>query len=197
MERPFFYCMEQYETQTKKEVIEEAKRQNKSVHFGSLMELCHLKHAELEEHLQSYKGRVVFRGDMVKDETGSFAVFTEQSASASMIAAAKMLDALARMPGMTGGHRDGRKAYTQVLLKDAAELLGLPPEQVPDTYITLPRDRRPEWWDKIEDPVVLLERNLYGHPLGGLLWERFLQRCLTRNGWRKAYSLEMLSIRLR
>ena len=24
----------------------------------------------------------------------------------------------------------------------------------------------------MEDPVVLLERNLYGHPLAGLLWEK-------------------------
>ena len=24
----------------------------------------------------------------------------------------------------------------------------------------------------MEDPVVPLERNLYGHPLAGLLWER-------------------------
>ena len=26
----------------------------------------------------------------------------------------------------------------------------------------------------MEDPVVPLERNLYGHPLAGLLWERYI-----------------------
>ena len=32
----------------------------------------------------------------------------------------------------------------------------------------------------IEDPVVLLERNLYGHPLAGLLWERQFEECTHR-----------------
>ena len=84
------------------EVIAEAHRNKRSVHFGRLMDLCHLKHAELDKSKQKYKGRVVFRGDQVKDETGFYAVFTEQGASASQMAAAKFLDTTARMPGMTG-----------------------------------------------------------------------------------------------
>ena len=31
-------------------------------------------------------------------------------------------------------------------------------------------------WSSIEDPVVPLERNLYGHPLAGLLWERQFEK---------------------
>ena len=27
-------------------------------------------------------------------------------------------------------------------------------------------------WSRMEDPVVPLERNLYGHPLARLVWER-------------------------
>ena len=42
---------------------------------------CHLKNAELEAKHQKYKGRVVLRGDIVKDD--SYAVFTEQGSSAS------------------------------------------------------------------------------------------------------------------
>ena len=30
----------------------------------------------------------------------------------------------------------------------------------------------------MEDPVVPLERNLYGHPLAGLLWERQFEKVL-------------------
>ena len=37
----------------------------------------------------------------------------------------------------------------------------------------------------MEDPVVLLERNLYGHPLAGLLWERQLEKALLEHGWEK------------
>ena len=37
----------------------------------------HLKNAELEAKHQKYKGRVVLRGDIVNDDPGSYAVFTE------------------------------------------------------------------------------------------------------------------------
>ena len=44
------------------------------VHFASLMDICHLKSAKLETKHQKYKGRVVFQGDIVKDDSGSYAV---------------------------------------------------------------------------------------------------------------------------
>ena len=37
----------------------------------------------------------------------------------------------------------------------------------------------------MEDPVVPLERNLYGHLLAGLSWERQLERILLKYGWEK------------
>ena len=36
----------------------------------------------------------------------------------------------------------------------------------------------PKSWSSMEDPVVPLERNLYGHPLAGLLWERQFAKSL-------------------
>ena len=33
------------------------------------MEICHLKNAELEPQFQNYKGRVVLRADIVKDDS--------------------------------------------------------------------------------------------------------------------------------
>ena len=39
-----------------------------TVHFASFMDICHLKNAELEAKHQKYKGRVVLRGDIVKDD---------------------------------------------------------------------------------------------------------------------------------
>ena len=44
----------------------------------------------------------------------------------------------------------------------------------------------------MEDPVVLLERNLYGHPLAGLLWERPFEKILLKHGWEKVPSWECL-----
>ena len=55
-----------------------------------MMEIRHLKNAELEPKNQKYKGRVVFRGDTVQDDAGTYAVFTEQDSSASQITAARV-----------------------------------------------------------------------------------------------------------
>ena len=59
------------------EVIDEARTKGIKVHFASLMDICHLKNAELETKHQKYKSRVVLRGDTVKDDSGSYAVFPE------------------------------------------------------------------------------------------------------------------------
>ena len=64
-------------------MIDEARTSGATVHFASLVDICHLKNAELEAKNQKYKGRVVLRGDIVKDDSGSYAVFTEQGSSAS------------------------------------------------------------------------------------------------------------------
>ena len=47
---------------SKKEVILEAQRDKRKVHFASLMDICHIKNAELEQKHQKYRGRVL-RGD--------------------------------------------------------------------------------------------------------------------------------------
>ena len=98
----------------KKEVIDEARNKGREVHFASLNDLCHLKNSELEPQYQKYKGRVVFRGDNVKDDSGSYAVFTEQGSSASQMTAAKVMDIISRLPGCAGQAANAVSAYTQV-----------------------------------------------------------------------------------
>ena len=58
----------------KSEVIDDARTSGATVHFASLMDICHLKNTELEAKHQKYKGRVVLRGDIVKHDSGSYAV---------------------------------------------------------------------------------------------------------------------------
>ena len=41
----------------------------------------------------------------------------------------------------------------------------------------------------MEDPVVLLERNLYCHPLAGLLWERQCEKILLQHGLGEGFQL--------
>ena len=154
---------------SKKQVIDEARTSGATVHFASLMDICHLKHAELEAKHQKYKGRVVLRGDIVKDNAGSYAVFTEQGSSASQMTAAKIMEIISRLPGCDGQAADAVSAYTQVKMEDAHKLLKIPKSECPDIWIRLPRHKRPKSLSSMEDPVVPLERNLYGHPLAGLL----------------------------
>ena len=153
---------------SKKEVIDEARTKGAQVHFASRMDICHLKNAELETRHQKYKGRVVLRGDTVKDDTGSYAAFTEQGSSASQMTAAKVMDIMSRLPGCSGQAADAVSAYTQVKVEDASKLLQIPKSECPDIWIRLPRH--------MEDPGVPLKRNLYGHPLAGLSWERQFEK---------------------
>ena len=101
---------------SKKEVIVEARTSGAKVHFASLMDICHLKNAELEAKHHKYKGRVVLRGDIVKDDSGSYAVFTEQGSSASRMTAANIMDIISRLPGCNGQAADAVSAYTQVTM---------------------------------------------------------------------------------
>ena len=84
---------------------------------------------------QVYKGRIVFRGDNVRDEEGNLAVFSEQGTSASHLEAAKMMDALARAfcdeGECHGEEADAIGAYTQ------APLGG------PETWITILKEYLP------------------------------------------------------
>ena len=115
-------------------MIDEARTSGATVHFASLMDICHLKNTELEAKHQKYKGRVVLRGDIVKDDSGSYAVFTEQGSSASQMTAAKVMDIISRLLGCAGQAADAVSAYTQVKMKNAPKLLKIPKSECPDIW---------------------------------------------------------------
>ena len=175
---------------SKSEVIDEARTSGATVHFASLMYICHLKNAELEAKHRKYKGRVVLRGDILKDDSGAYAVFTEQGSSASQMTAAKVMDIISRVPACAGQAADTVSAWTEVKMEDAPTLLTTPKSECSDSWIRLPKHKWPKSWSSMEDPVVPLERNLYGHPLAGLLWERQFEKVLFEHGWEKAPNWE-------
>ena len=98
--------------------------------------------------------------------------------------AAKSLDVVARMLGMAGSAADCVSAYTQVKNADMARLLKLPRNKCPVVWIRIPKDRWPKWWHEkgLEDPVVPLLVNLYGHPLAGLLWGSIWKKSSSKEG---------------
>ena len=72
---------------------------------------------------QKYKGPVVLRGDIVKDNSGSCTVFIEQGSSASQMTAAKIMDIISRLPGCDGQAADAVSAKTQVKKRRCSQII--------------------------------------------------------------------------
>ena len=105
------------------------------------MDICHLKNAELEPKFQKCKGRIVLRGDIVKDDSGSYAVFCEQGSSASQMTAAKVMDVIARVQDCDGQPAEEISAHPHVTMEHAPRLLKIPKSECPDFWIRLPRHK--------------------------------------------------------
>ena len=74
------------------------------------------------------------------DDSGSFAVRTEQGSSASQMTAAKVMDIISRLPGCARQAADAVSAYTEIKMEDAQIFLKIPKSECPDVWIRLPRD---------------------------------------------------------
>ena len=74
----------------------------------------------------------MLRGDFVKDDSGAYAVFTEQGSSASQMTAANATDAIARLPRSAGQAADAVSAFFQQNLEDPPRLLKNPKSERPD-----------------------------------------------------------------
>ena len=79
-------------------------RANKAVHVGDLLEVCVQKHSELpdtpeNEAKKKYKGRVVYGGHRVKDQTGVAASFQELHSCPATNTASRLGDMYGLLPG--------------------------------------------------------------------------------------------------
>ena len=104
--------------------------------------------------------------------------------------AAKIMDIISWPPGCAGQAADSVSVKTQVKMEDAHKLLKSPKSECPDIWIRLPRHKWPKSWSSMEDPVVPLARNLYGHTLAGPLWERQFEKIQLKHGWGKVPNWE-------
>ncbi|CAL1139216.1 unnamed protein product [Cladocopium goreaui] len=110
----------QYETVAEWKVIaDKAKKIGKKVHVGKVFEICVEKGSELPEgdKLRKFKGRTVFQGNNVKDESADVALFSELGSSPATMEAGKAVDAYGAQPGFITQQNDGVQAYTQALWK--------------------------------------------------------------------------------
>ena len=90
----------------KKEVIGLAETDGKAVHFSTFMGSCRLQDYDLDKKFMKCKGRFVLLGDVVKDELGSYAAFTDQISLASQMIATKLSYVISRLPDPAGGASD-------------------------------------------------------------------------------------------
>ena len=80
------------------------------------------------------------------------------------MAAAKFVDTILKLLG-------------QVTTTVSARLSRPPEEECLERLFRVPPRQRPNIWDKIDDPVVLVERNLHGHPLAARLLRMPKEEC--------------------
>ena len=119
-------------------MIDEARTSGAKVHFAPLKDMCHLKNAELEAKHQKYKGRVVLRGDFVKDDSGSYAVFTEQGSSASQMTAAKSHGYHLQIARLRWTSSRRSISLYRGKMEDAHKLFKISKSECPDNWIRLP-----------------------------------------------------------
>ena len=72
----------------------------------------------------------------MKDDSGSYAVFTEQGSSASQMTASKVMHIISRLPLCAGQAADAISASTQVKMKDAHKLLKIQNRNVQTFWIS-------------------------------------------------------------
>ena len=176
------------------DVRREAVKKKKQVHFGRTYGFVVIKHPELEKEQWVPKGRVVFIGNRVADQSGFAALFSEQGSSSSHLTAANLLDAIGHMPGMSVENADATGAYTQSPMEGDLHV---------ETWITIEPDviQRlvtkgflSKAWLKMKRPVAKLYKALEGHPKSGWYWERHCHSKIKLVGFEKIPGWENLFV---
>ena len=155
------------------------------------MDLCHLKNPELEPQFQKYKGRVVLpwwnckrwfwilcsiHGAMIISITND-----GRKGHGYLFQTARLRRTISWRSVCFFSCKNGR--FSTIL---------------ENSKIGMSRhlDSSTTTYSSMEDPVAPLERNLYGHCLAGLLWERQFEKVLLKNGWEKVPTWEWLFVNL-
>ena len=153
-----------------KSIVDEARKNNETVHFCRIFKACYEKGSELPEDdlRRKFKGRTVFQGNNVRDQDSDHALFAELGSSPAPMEAAKLLDAFGSQPGFSKAqaglypgplHWGARMAFTSE--KPLAE----------------------HWSKEFWQPMVPLVLALHGHPDSGGIWENHLNPRSGKEGW--------------
>jgi hypothetical protein len=158
------------------EVIAEAKKLpvgQQEVHFGFLFGIMVEKGSEypVGDERRYYKYRVVFQGNNVKDQNWDVAMFNELASQPATMEASRIADIYSCFKGNSLQGRDVEQAYLQ------ADMEG------PPVWIVLPRELWTTEMKGMRDPVVRLEKALYGHKHSGVYWQKFCKAQVENAGF--------------
>ena len=129
-------------------IAAKARVEEKEIHFGYLFGFMAEKGSEFEagDLRRYFKYRVVFQGNMVKNQNRDIALFQVMASTPATLEASKYADAYACFPGHSLSGRDVEQAYLRATLKGRA------------TYVMLPQESWTlEMW-KLKCSVVKLEK---------------------------------------
>ena len=127
-----------------KEVILEAQKEKTKVHFATLMDFCHLKIAELEpKHQKIQRTSRAPRWHCEKTTQVHTQYLQNKDRQLRKVAAAKVMDVVARLPDCVGQATDAVSACTQVKMEDAPRVLNIPKSECPEKWTRRPRHEWP------------------------------------------------------
>ena len=110
----------------KSEVVQQAKKDGRLVHFASLMDICHLKHSELAKHLQTRKeeGRAP-EGQDQRQKVDRKQNSRSKGAAASQMTAERFLETISRLVGMAGEANAAFSTFTlEISAKEQKDWIG-------------------------------------------------------------------------
>ena len=163
------------------DAVRDLKLRGKPGKFARIFDLCVEKNSELpkKDKRRKFKGRVVYGGNRVWDESGEVALFEEINSCPSTMEAAKSAFAYGMLDGHTIQVADATQAYTQAHIDNS----------VAEHWVEIPEQAWPDhWWNKdgspkYKRPVCRLELALYGHPNSGGYWEQHCEKHLRAQGF--------------
>ena len=145
------------------------------IHIADLLTLCGIKHYELEPSKWKYKGRIVYRGDRIRDSEGNIILFQETATTPTAIISLQ----ITLWFGMKHGNKvtcsDAVQAFLQSVLDEGDFTLVIIPKEL---WLM-------SWSKRFGEHAVLavrLRKSLYGHPKAGRWWQEHLTSCIVALG---------------
>ena len=148
------------------ELCREAKRNGEKLHLAEAMSIAGIKNSEMPENQQTHKGRIVYRGDITKDEQGAPALFRELHSLPTNTQAVNLTIFIGMIHGFVVQAADACQAFLQAPLRSP----------IP-TWVIIPTELwLPQWKGKFRRVAVKLKK---GHPEAPADWQAHLEQVLT------------------